>query len=414
VSLALAHAALADGREAEALAHLLGAWRASRAPRIGALVEELGRRAAHGAPPLSPQRHAEWLAVGRARRPEDFDRLAASVVAKKASEARERVELLCAGPDDPRLATLLVRLLSEATFNSRYTNRAILSRLPSLRDATLRPRLEPLPAQLVAFGEDRDWLRAQLALVLPSLPTIAPAPLSRDDQAACDELEARLARGRDDQQAGAALLAAVYARPADDAPRLVYADWLQERGDPRGEFIALQFQRLRGVLDGDGEKRERALLRQHLRAWLGANLSKVVSPQKGLRFERGFPVAIRLADQHNRGISHRAIADDVGFTTVEEIEIVEYFYDPTLLLGRHLTSLRAVTNANSTLLGQIAAVGRPLAIERLGLDRYPDLSQLGRALAHLPRLRVIESPTVTMALEVFARAHRLELRALAR
>ena len=36
------------------------------------------------------------------------------------------------------------------------------------------------------------------------------------------------------------LLAAVFAAPDDDAPRRVYADWLLERGDPRGEFIQLQ------------------------------------------------------------------------------------------------------------------------------------------------------------------------------
>jgi uncharacterized protein (TIGR02996 family) len=35
----------------------------------------------------------------------------------------------------------------------------------------------------------------------------------------------------------AALLRAVLANPADDAPRLVYADWLDERGDPRGEYL---------------------------------------------------------------------------------------------------------------------------------------------------------------------------------
>lgn len=37
------------------------------------------------------------------------------------------------------------------------------------------------------------------------------------------------------------LLASVLASPADDTPRLVYADWLTENGDPdRGEFIRLQ------------------------------------------------------------------------------------------------------------------------------------------------------------------------------
>jgi uncharacterized protein (TIGR02996 family) len=38
----------------------------------------------------------------------------------------------------------------------------------------------------------------------------------------------------------AALLAAVAAAPDDDAPRLIYADWLTQRGAPRGEVIALQ------------------------------------------------------------------------------------------------------------------------------------------------------------------------------
>ena len=36
------------------------------------------------------------------------------------------------------------------------------------------------------------------------------------------------------------LLAAIIAAPDDDAPRLVLADWLSERGDPRGEQIAVE------------------------------------------------------------------------------------------------------------------------------------------------------------------------------
>jgi uncharacterized protein (TIGR02996 family) len=36
------------------------------------------------------------------------------------------------------------------------------------------------------------------------------------------------------------LLKDILRRPDDDSPRLVLADWLSERGDPRGEFITLQ------------------------------------------------------------------------------------------------------------------------------------------------------------------------------
>lgn len=39
---------------------------------------------------------------------------------------------------------------------------------------------------------------------------------------------------------GDRLLQAVLDDPGDDAPRLVLADWLEERGDPRGEFIRVQ------------------------------------------------------------------------------------------------------------------------------------------------------------------------------
>jgi uncharacterized protein (TIGR02996 family) len=40
----------------------------------------------------------------------------------------------------------------------------------------------------------------------------------------------------------AALLAAVQADPADYQARAIYADWLEERGDPRGEYLRLDMQ----------------------------------------------------------------------------------------------------------------------------------------------------------------------------
>lgn len=35
-------------------------------------------------------------------------------------------------------------------------------------------------------------------------------------------------------------LAEILAHPDDDGPRLIYADWLEEQGNPRGEFIRVQ------------------------------------------------------------------------------------------------------------------------------------------------------------------------------
>ncbi len=50
-----------------------------------------------------------------------------------------------------------------------------------------------------------------------------------------------------------ALLAAVLADPGDDAPRLVYADWLDEHGEPeRAEFIRVQIDLDRMAEDDEG------------------------------------------------------------------------------------------------------------------------------------------------------------------
>src|SRR5262249_15507846 len=71
--------------------------------------------------------------------------------------------------------------------------------------------------------------------------------------------------------------------PADDRARMVYADFLQDRGDPRGEFIALQ-------LSKKEPKRAAQLLDKHGKRWLGAIGSAVAD----MRFERGVPVELVL------------------------------------------------------------------------------------------------------------------------
>ncbi len=91
-----------------------------------------------------------------------------------------------------------------------------------------------------------------------------------------------------------ALFEAMRARPDEDEPRLVYADFLSEQGDPRGEFIALQCERAtleRGSVRAlDLEAREAVLLDEHRAAWV-ADLPPGVEVT---RFERGFAAALRV------------------------------------------------------------------------------------------------------------------------
>jgi uncharacterized protein (TIGR02996 family) len=86
-----------------------------------------------------------------------------------------------------------------------------------------------------------------------------------------------------------AFLQAIREDPDDDVPRLIYADWLEEQGDPRGEFIRVDCA-LEHLPATDRRRppllaRRRQLLAQHRGAWLG--------PLRPLayhwEFRRGFP-----------------------------------------------------------------------------------------------------------------------------
>jgi uncharacterized protein (TIGR02996 family) len=83
--------------------------------------------------------------------------------------------------------------------------------------------------------------------------------------------------------AAAALLAAIRAAPEDDAPRLIYADWLDEHGQPeRAEFIRVQCELARHE-SADLRQREAQLLAHYHDAFAGP----LAMPGYRFRFQRG-------------------------------------------------------------------------------------------------------------------------------
>jgi uncharacterized protein (TIGR02996 family) len=84
--------------------------------------------------------------------------------------------------------------------------------------------------------------------------------------------------------------AAILDTPDDIAPRLVFADWLQERGDPRGEWIALDCAPATG--DETREMRRRALWQHHRAQWFRDDLSTELD--RKIEYRNGFVHTVRL------------------------------------------------------------------------------------------------------------------------
>ena len=118
-----------------------------------------------------------------------------------------------------------------------------------------------------------------------------------------------------------AFLQAILETPDDDLPRLAYADWFEERGDPRGEFIHVQCRLDRMDAEDDLrfelEEREDELLRRHQDEWLGT-LRPLL---RYWTFARGFldtirvPVSVYLAEGEiaRPGTVRRLEVDLTGF-----------------------------------------------------------------------------------------------------
>jgi|SRR5579883_697815 len=92
-----------------------------------------------------------------------------------------------------------------------------------------------------------------------------------------------------------ALLAAIFAYPDEDTPRLIYADWLEEHGQPeRAEFIRLQITLTSEYTTADDNRHDK--LEEEYRAVWTAHLPldpRATRSPWEWRFVRGMPELFR-------------------------------------------------------------------------------------------------------------------------
>jgi uncharacterized protein (TIGR02996 family) len=111
----------------------------------------------------------------------------------------------------------------------------------------------------------------------------------------------------------------IRARPDDPGPYLVYADWLQHQGDPRGDLIALQAKLAGAPDDKDLRAAEAALLAEHRAYLLPESLDAMlrlprrrtdpVGTRCEVRWRFGFLERVRIARRAKQREAPELISD---------------------------------------------------------------------------------------------------------
>jgi uncharacterized protein (TIGR02996 family) len=277
--------ALEQGRPKALAERLREAWRETRDPGLAHSYELLLRE--FRAAPLPGRDPAERAASWRERAeqhagdPLELPVLLAEPWSPEVDE-RERLRLLAAWTPDPFLAaTLAQRLRMPWLLLPRADARATWQRIIAL----LEQQRDPRQIATLDWLHDLSFMPREVARASQRLEFVRTIALGQHQHALAARLARRASAQQEHEHRTKELLAAVYADPDHDAPRLVYADWLTAHGDPRGEFIALQIERARA--DTPVSARERELLSRHGGEWAGA-IHAVLGFGDARRFERGF------------------------------------------------------------------------------------------------------------------------------
>jgi uncharacterized protein (TIGR02996 family) len=183
------------------------------------------------------------------------------------------------------------------------------------------------------------------------------------------------------------LLAAIYSDPSADEPRLVYADWLQQRGDPWGELIVLQIADAKGQGSAASRKRIDALVAKHAAARYEGLPVVWKETARGMihpaRCARGFAVYGEIwVPIQKRGPAHGdprwGTFEGLYFVAVDPKEIVAYVKDPAT------GALRSVTNLPAAAAPLVAA-SRKAPLEEIGVEVEGEAAEVIRGLAPLAK-----------------------------
>ncbi|MBX2797539.1 MAG: TIGR02996 domain-containing protein [Myxococcales bacterium] len=213
-----------------------------------------------------------------------------------------------------------------------------------------------------------------------------------------------------DEQA-AAFEQAIRDDPSDVGKHLVYADWLTDRGDPRGELVHIQIQ-LEGELSperrGELSAREAKLLEEHGRHWLGPLAESLLGQEEESHysfrrhaFERGFLSSIEASELDPGLVLGLRAASPEHLRWLRRLRLLdtEYIEDPVTIEG--------------TELGEDDSLAALLPTDRLGSVRELQLGGLEEGNCHTNGEGIERVVRALPGLEVLTlMAHRVDSRAI--
>ena len=270
------------------LAALLEMWRRTRDPALADCIDLV-----FGAAPVDPivgsvaERLAIWAELIADADPQVVGRALVAFPIGTIADAERQLEAL-AQLEDPRVSGRLVALLEDPPLRSPAAlgcwTRAF-EIVESLRDVRVLARLRQHAKRVEGeFAPPMGRLvRREITTALARMePELGGLEASAENLA----LLATLRKKHAGNAQGAELLAAVRESPHSDEARLVYADYLMDAGDPRGEFIGLSLAHERGELGKEQKRRLTELTKQYALTWLD-ELAPVLN-KTGLEYRRGF------------------------------------------------------------------------------------------------------------------------------
>lgn len=355
----------------QALEVLIAAWQKTRALVLAELVDAIDRA---DATPAFAGSTDDWLATAKAATTHRERGALLRSIADRGPHEVHQCLIVAQAWQDPRLSREILALLSAMPFSGRRTRdiwRSILGVARSQQDVRFSANADRLVESWNLGADLKRFLTNRLAEAIrgftePTLPA--------DETAALTALIAGQPAPTKRAVAEDELLAAIYASPDDDGPRLVYADWLQERDDPRGTFIAKQ-------LREPAAKKAPAKLRN----LLAGPIAKMIGADS--EFRRGFLTTAFAKFRHQRDVEQ--YGGDPAWSTVEDLRCIgggTARYDQrawTQYIGPAMANVRRVKDVHPTWL---LAAERPWRIEQLELSRYSVDQNQFRALLGSPLL----------------------------